>query len=621
MLTIPIRTDARTKSISGLLSGQKYAIDYYQREYLWERRHVQELMEDLQNHFLRHYRPTDERTAVERYPHYFLGSIVVCNRNGSHYIIDGQQRLTTITLLLMYLHSLQKNRSDAVNVAPMIYSEKFGQKSFNLGMPDRTAVFDALYNGEAIDATGKGTSAENIVDRYNDIVELFQDELRNGALPYFVDWLVESVDLVEITAFSDEEAYTIFETMNDRGLSLSPADMLKGYLLANIRQEDDRDFLNRLWQIRVRELNDAGIDDVSDFFKSWLRGRHAKSIRGSKPGEENKDWERIVTAFHKWVREERESIGLDTSADFERFIKRDFDFYSRQYALLRKAAASFQEARQNGLESVHYNANNGFTLQYPLILSALNANDSPDIVRRKTRVVASFLDIFIARRFVNFKTTAGEATKNRVFNWIAATRSLDLDGIVDYYLDRIAEMDSQSETFDGVRDFYMHQQNKQRVHHILARLTDAVEVWSGSESNFDKYSSTKARTRYEVEHIWSEHFEEHDDEFETEAAFQPYRNRIGGLVLLPRGTNQSYGGQPYSVKLKHYIKDNLLVQSLHPDAYERNPNFVKAIERRNLPFAPHPEFRKKDLDRRQCLYQRLCEEIWSPERLLRELDA
>ena len=53
-------------------------------------------------------------------------------------------------------------------------------------------------------------------------------ELAEHALPYFIDWLIENVHLVEITAFSDEDAYTIFETMNDRGFSLTPTEMLKG---------------------------------------------------------------------------------------------------------------------------------------------------------------------------------------------------------------------------------------------------------------------------------------------------------------------------------------------------------------------------------------------------------
>ncbi|MBK6767660.1 MAG: HNH endonuclease [Ardenticatenales bacterium] len=112
----------------------------------------------------------------------------------------------------------------------------------------------------------------------------------------------------------------------------------------------------------------------------------------------------------------------------------------------------------------------------------------------------------------------------------------------------------------------------------------------------------------------------HEDEFESEADFNLYRNRIGGLVLLPRGTNQSYSDQPYSVKLKHYIKNNLLVQSLHPDAYVRNPNFVNVVERRKLPFQSHSDFRRSDLDQRQGLYQRLCEQVWSVERLRHELD-
>ena len=83
-------------------------------------------------------------------------------------------------------------------------------------------------------------SFANILARYSDIDDSFPVELRDVALPYFVDWLIESVHLVEITAYSDGDAYTIFETMNDRGLSLTPADMLKGYLLANITDPDGR---------------------------------------------------------------------------------------------------------------------------------------------------------------------------------------------------------------------------------------------------------------------------------------------------------------------------------------------------------------------------------------------
>ena len=87
---------------------------------------------------------------------------------------------------------------------------------------------EALYSGGDFVHPEPPESVATILARYSDITEYFPEELRGAALPYFADWLIENVHLVEITAFSDGDAYTIFETMNDRGLSLTPADMLKG---------------------------------------------------------------------------------------------------------------------------------------------------------------------------------------------------------------------------------------------------------------------------------------------------------------------------------------------------------------------------------------------------------
>jgi len=614
-----VRTDARTKSVRELLSGKKYSIDYYQREYKWGTRHVRELLEDLQNHFLQSYQPSHQREAVEGYAHYFLGSIIVASRNGQSFIIDGQQRLTTLTLVLIHLNNLQKQSESKVEISTLIYSEKFGTRSFNIDIADRTQILEALHNDETFETEDQSDSVQNIGARYDDIIEFYSDNMSEESLPFFIDWLTECVDFVEITAFSDEEAYTIFETMNDRGLSLTPTDMLKGYLLSNLSGDAIRQHLNELWINQLRKLRDAGIEDESDFFKSWLRGQYAQTIRGSRPGEANKDWEKIVSAFHKWVRDEKKVLGLLEPPDFRDFIEREFHFFIRQYARLRQAADSFDFAKKQGLEYVHYNANNGYTLQYPLILSTLSPDDSQEVTDKKIRAVAGFLDIFIIRRFVNFKTTSSNATKGRVFNWIMAIRRKTLPEIIDYLYSILDEMDEQGETFHGMQEFYLHQQNKKRVHHILARFTYELETGTGIETSFDKYSSTKAKTRFEIEHIWSNNFERHKDEFDSEMQFLPYRNRMGGLILLPRGTNQSHGNQPYEVKIRHYIKENLLAQSLHKDAYVRNPNFTKLISSYGLSFQPHEQFKIADLDARQMLYQELCEVIWSAKRLDDEL--
>jgi uncharacterized protein with ParB-like and HNH nuclease domain len=79
-----IRGDA--KNIRSLLSGAKYAIDYYQREYRWETKHISELIEDLTGKFRESYDAKHERTAVEGYGHYFLGSLssaIAMARNSS----------------------------------------------------------------------------------------------------------------------------------------------------------------------------------------------------------------------------------------------------------------------------------------------------------------------------------------------------------------------------------------------------------------------------------------------------------------------------------------------------------------------------------------------------------
>ena len=80
-----------------------------------------------------------------------------------------------------------------------------------------------------------------------------------------------------------------------------------------------------------------------------------------------------------------------------------------------------------------------------------------------------------------------------------------------------------------------------------------------------------------------------------------YCNRVGDLVLLPQGTNQSYGAMSYAEKLEHYLKENLLLKSLHPKSYEDNPNFIAMAQSLGLKFKPHKSFTKSDIDERQAL--------------------
>jgi len=188
-------------------------------------------MVDLESCFFNNYKSTHEREEVEYYNSYYLGPLVICNKEDNLSIIDGQQRLTSLTLLLIYINNLQKDHRNSEPIEDLIRSTKFGKHSYNLQIKERIECLNSLFKSGEYDANGKEESVKNLVERYEDIKELFPEEIKGDALPFFIDWLKEKIVFVKILAYSDENAYTIFETMNDRGLNLTPTEMLKGYLL------------------------------------------------------------------------------------------------------------------------------------------------------------------------------------------------------------------------------------------------------------------------------------------------------------------------------------------------------------------------------------------------------
>ena len=338
------------KNILELLGRTKFAIDFYQREYRWQTKQVAELLEDLFDQFRDSYKQGQERDDVEKYGHYFLGSIIVSNKDGRKFIVDGQQRLTTLTLLLIHIYRLLKDDEQRAQLSDLIFSLRRGRRSFNIDVEERTPCMEALFTDTKFEETGQPESVVNILHRYRDVEEHLPDDLSDEALPFFSDWLIENVYLVEITAYSDADAYTIFETMNDRGLSLSPTDMLKGYLLANITNSERRNFANKLWREHIGILRELGKEEDADAIKAWLRSQHAKSIRERKRGADPLDFDLIGTEFHRWVGDNKEVLDLRSSADYSRFIEDDFAFYSYWYTCLRQAA----ETMTNGLEAIYF---------------------------------------------------------------------------------------------------------------------------------------------------------------------------------------------------------------------------------------------------------------------------
>lgn len=600
------------KTVAEVLEKQKYAIDYYQREYKWEGKQLTELVNDLTTKFLDLYEPGHARRDVAKYPGYYLGSIIISKKGSQPFIVDGQQRLTSLTLLLTFLRRLQQGRDDVVDVDQLIFSEKFGEKSFNLDVPDRVECMEALFeNGQYEPPAEAAESVHTLVARYGELDGLFPDELREKALPFFIDWLKDRVQLVQITAYTDDDAYAIFETMNDRGLKLTPADMLKGYLLANIEDGKPRKKASDLWRKRLRTLNERADDAGSDFLKAWLRSQYSRKIRERKKDARPEDWDRIGTEFHRWVRSNHERIGLLTREDFYQFVVRDLEFFSRQYERILHAASGPLDA-DSPLKFIRYNADHRFTLQDQLLLAPLHAEDDQPTVDSKFELVGRFADILLAWRIWNFRATDYSTMQYAMFTLMRDIRGLDVQALakaLHTYLLTVRE------TFDSNDDLYVHQQNRGQLHKILARITDYITVSSGGPTVYADLTNS-GKVRYEVEHIWADHAERHIDEFAHETDFARHRNRIGDLLLLPKTFNASYNDDPYEEKLPHYFKQNMLAASLHPMSYEKNPGFMAFIKHSRLPFKSYEEFRAADIIERGKLYREIAKLVWNPDDLL-----
>ena len=561
--------DGKGRTLGELFFNRRYAIDTYQREYKWQTKQLVELIDDLSGKFLEYYEPGHDRDAVAKYGHYFLGSIILSQKKGQSYIIDGQQRLTTLTLLLIHLHHRQRDLPEEgrVPVNHLILSTTYGKKSFNIDVFERTPCLDALYSGNPYNPTSKDPEAvRNMVARYKEIQENFPLDISDHALPFFLDWLLTNVHVVEITAYSDDDAYTIFETMNDRGLSLAPLDMLKSFLIANVTDEHERARVNAIWKQTTNRLLELDKEEPADAVKTWLRSQYAESIRERKKGAKAGDFDRLGTEFHRWVREKENEkrLGLSKPADYVRFVEQDFKFYSGQYEVLTRASLT----PLKGLEAVYANSRLEFTLQYPLLLAPLKIFDDEPTRLRKMQVVASFVDILIARRLWNYRSIAYSTMQYAMFLIMREIRGKSVENLVPLLRRRLDEGD---EDFDTNSTLRLHQQNRYSLKWLLARMTDHIEVNGGLASRFDEYMSEGRKNGFEVEHIWADHWEQHQDEFAHETDFDEYRNRLGGLLLLPKTFNASYNDWSYTKKLPKYLEQNLLAQSLNPNAHDRNP--------------------------------------------------
>jgi hypothetical protein len=607
MTTAPI--EGRGCTVHQLFNGHRYQLDFYQREYTWGSENVRRLVDDLHRRFSNQWNALHDRRDTSRYKPYFLGPYVYFQDSDITYLVDGQQRVTTLHLLLILIHNLlvdQDALSEASQLETLIRNVMYGERRYTIDIEERAPLLDALMSGRPYEFKHDDRpSVRNLWERYRDLEEYFPADLAGEALSYFHDWLLHRVCLVGIEALDQGHGWEIFETMNDRGLQLSPVDLLKSLLLASSEQTRRRR-LNETWRKAMTGLSSlGGTGAAADFVKALLVGRYADPANGD-------DLTRIDISFHEWIHGNLTRMSLARPADYATFITDEFAPFAEAYCTLFSAAQSPDS--NMGLHSLFFNNVNGISNQFQLIFAAVHRGDSQQQIRAKAHRVADFLDLLYVRRIISGHSAHPSELDTAIRDLIPRLRHAhDLEALTRLLS---AELSADSFDFADITTFGLGADNRRQVHYLLARLTAFIETECGRPNRIGEYLDEQRS--HQIEHIWANHYDRYRDLVKNTAAFDKSRNRFGALLLLHRSDNASYRDEPYSAKVEYYRGQNLLAASLHPTTHTRNPTFSRFLKKYELAslMRPYPtDFDDKAILARQALYRRLCEIVWDPARL------
>lgn len=412
----------------------RYVIDYFQREYKWEKKHIEQLIYDLDFAFHESYKDGDTIDDIPNFKPYFMGPYIVSRHHTMYSLIDGQQRLTSLTLLLIYIVKHFPDTRD--DLEKLIYKRSFKKESYNLNIEGRERVMDFLFKDVDFDRTNMSVSEINILSRYSDIEDLFPERLRDSdKIILFSYWLLNKVVLVQILSYSDDNAYTIFETMNDRGFNLTSSEMLKSLLLSKIKDAEVRRRCDQKWKENIQRLVSVDKDCEQDFFRAWLRGRYLINVKDTS------DIDAIGIGFHRWVKNNMKLFKLTSDSKIESLITDELSFYISIFLSIRVS-----ETSSNGLYTSIFVQNPygvASSLAYPLYLSVVNQSDLQKDIQEKITLVSKALDTFVVRRILMHQSVGQSSIRGFMYSLILSVRGFAIEDLKDNltsFLDKYATM-------------------------------------------------------------------------------------------------------------------------------------------------------------------------------------
>ena len=280
------------KTIKGLFSDKKsdFLIPDYQRPYAWGENECQTLWDDIFSFAI----PDEDATKFKQDDEYYLGPIVTFkNDYGKLEIIDGQQRLTTLMLLLRAFYERAGLMQDKETVTMRKMIEQCIWKTDEFGEPDKEAlkinseVATDEDKEEFLKILKQGTTTEEFKSRYADNYRFFEksiDVFLNKYptfFPYLPIRILNNCILLPIEAENQDTALRIFSTLNDRGKPLSDADIFKAEFYKYYSKKGEKDLFIEKWKeleqtsIQTFKTNDSSssLDELFTRYMYYLRAK------------------------------------------------------------------------------------------------------------------------------------------------------------------------------------------------------------------------------------------------------------------------------------------------------------------------------------------------------------
>lgn len=620
----------KDKTVSEIFKQVDYDIDFYQREYKWTDettgyKPLKSLLDDIFYRFNIDYKdnldPTNQKN-LDEFEWYYLNSFMTNSVGGTKFVVDGQQRLTTLTLIHINLYHLAQEYDLPSNLIDSlkksIYDTTDFGTSYCMGVKDRKESIENLFNNHLNNFKDDGysnVSEKNIYKNYMVISNILNNylisdntELTKNKLHFFTLYFRNKVYLIEIEIEKTKDVPMVFEVINDRGIPLKPYEILKGKVLGQVDKNDISKFLE-IWEKRVLQLEEYNEDEIDEFFSFYFKSKFSDTSEQYKKLDKSK--------YHKSIFTEDfdTKIGLKyNERNVRDFVEIQFSYYCDTYLFMLEKYWSYDKE----YEHIFFNRLNDIDGQFPLMLSSLVPNDEQR--DDKLKLVSKLFD----RNFVILNLTDSYSSNN--FNsslmvLVKNIRDMDLSEIKKEFdiqllkdVQKSKDIGTLSEAFkyEFFRNIGYTKLGKKFLRYFFARIEYYISEFSNrpTKTYEQLVLQSKGQDVHHIEHIITNN-EENLKLFEDEEEFHIQRNRLGGLLLLKGKDNISSGDELYVDKLHTYnINGTLYSQTLLKDNYKSNVEFNKFIESENLNFKAYDNYGKNEIEERHLLLFSLVKKIW-----------